>query len=157
MPNWCENRMRVKGKQSEIEKFLQKAKGERENKESLVSLESLIPTPKELFEGQGWYPWRLGHWGTKWDLREVYITQNNGDGLLEVDYETAWSPICEAMLTLSEMFPMLEFYHMYIEQGVGFAGYETYKNGVMIKSRSKTELSTDGKAYRKIKRSIGWN
>ena len=155
MPNWCSNKIVIKGDQREIERFLERAKGQGEDRVSDVCLESLIPTPKELLEGDGWYKWRLENWGSKWDLCEVYLTKNSGDGLLEIRYETAWSPICEAVSTLSIMFPDLDFYHEFIEQGVEFAGYETYRRGELIGSMSEIDFET--KEYRRIQREIGWN
>jgi len=161
MPNWCENRMIIKGKKEEIDRFLKEAKGEGEDKNLPVSLGKLVPVPKELLDGEDGYHWRLAHWGSKWDLCECIITSRkdykNGISKVEIDYETAWSPISEGLCKISEIFPQLEFFHKYIEEGVGFAGYQNFRAGRMLDELSLTETEPGTNAYRSIKRSIGWN
>jgi len=160
MPNWCENRMVVKGKREEVDRFLSKARGEGEDKDSPVSLAKLVPIPKELLDGESYY-WRIANWGSKWDLCECAIMSRkdykNGLSMVEVDYQTAWSPICEGLCKISGLFPQLEFYHKYIEEGIGFAGYQNFRAGKMLDELSLTEAEPGTNAYRAIKRSIGWN
>lgn len=43
-----------------------------------------------------WYGWANLHWGTKWGDCEHEIVRDKGKVLLR--FETAWSPICDAVL-----------------------------------------------------------
>jgi len=64
MPNWCQNTLEIRGDKDAILRFIEAAK----NDEQPISLERLLPTPEDLVEDDGWYDWRVEHWGTKWDL-----------------------------------------------------------------------------------------
>ena len=70
-----------------------------------------------------WYDWRLQNWDTKWDAYDVYITDEDDEDSLEVEFNTAWSPpeaICHAM---REQYPDLSVSWFYDEPGCEIAGY----------------------------------
>lgn len=77
----------------------------------------------QLYGATGWYDWCIIHWGTKWNAQECRVSQS--EGLLEISFETAWSPpegvyraICAAYPDLD-----LELVGKYIEEGMCFAGF----------------------------------
>ena len=89
MPNWCFNYATISTDDKKQMQKLRKAIADGK------VLESFIPTPKQKLEGDGWYSWRLSHWGTKWDLCDIEIIKDDGD-TIGVQFNTAWSPPIEA-------------------------------------------------------------
>ena len=78
---------------------------------------------RSIAEDEDWYHWNVRNWGTKWDVAvdngsgysntSMEITDN---GSVMYRFETAWSPVPEALIKLSEMFPSLEFDYEYEEE-----------------------------------------
>lgn len=97
-----------------------------------VDLDNFVETfTNAVTNGESWYYWNLRNWGTKWD---VAVENDNAysnttmeltdDGSVMYRFETAWSPVGEALTKLSEMFPTLEFDYEYEEeQGWGGKAY----------------------------------
>lgn len=89
MPNWCMNAIAVSHKdRAQMQRFIDVLN----NREGLFN--SFVPQPE--MEGDGWYEWRLGHWGTKWDVAteaSEYI-EIDGDAVDGITFtiETAWGP-----------------------------------------------------------------
>jgi hypothetical protein len=141
MPNWCENEVWITGNADELQELFTEASkpnlsydnGESEAK---FLMDNLVPVPKELLEGDGWYNWRLGNWGTKWDLNQdyddtrIYYTEGDSEGGL--NYQTAWSPNRAFWLAVSERFPSLTIDLRYVEEGMCFMGQEIMKEGQTI-------------------------
>ena len=69
----------------------------------------------------GWYDWRVSNWGTKWNACYCYI--RHSDGLLEISFETAWSPPTGVYRAICAAYPDLELVGKYIEEGMCYAGY----------------------------------
>lgn len=124
--------------------------------ESPFSLNGVLPMPKELegttasvsspeefaqalagnkeFEYSDWYYWRLANWGTKWDLDtdttyvgEVVVQDDNAS--VSLSYDTAWSPINDFWLKVSEMFPKVRIDNRYYEEGMNFIGQTIFEGG----------------------------
>jgi len=68
-----------------------------------------------------WYNWRLENWGTKWDVAESWITDDEDD-MFAVQYDTAWSPNITWIHSMSKLYPTLEFKLTFEEPGCGFCG-----------------------------------
>lgn len=80
-----------------------------------------------------WYSWACSNWGTKWN------SYDNGEWNIGVNdasiyFETAWSPPMPVIHALSVKYPTLKFKISYADEGGGFLGYTTFKNG---KSKEK--------------------
>lgn len=73
----------------------------------------------------GWYNWCNRYWGTKWNAHNCYI-EHQSDGLLDIWFDTAWSPPVGVYRAICESYPDLNLVAKYIEDGMGFAGY--YEN-----------------------------
>ena len=78
---------------------------------------------RSMREDQDWYHWNCRNWGTKWDIGVVNgdeypntIKTVNDDGSIMYHFETAWSPVGEVLMKLSEMYPTLEFDYEYEEE-----------------------------------------
>lgn len=90
---------------------------------------------RSMKEDQDWYHWNCRNWGTKWDVAvdnkaeysdtRMEITD---DGSVMYHFNTAWSPVGEVLIKLSEMFPTLEFDYEY-EEEQGWGGSCTFVGG----------------------------
>jgi hypothetical protein len=100
MPNWCENRLTVRGDKKEVEKFRNFIlSDDPEKKYELFG--KLIPMPEELKETiksfgnsesneqliekygyDNWYDWCIANWGVKWDISHVF---DHSDGENNID------------------------------------------------------------------------
>jgi hypothetical protein len=90
---------------------------------------------RSMKEDQDWYHWNCRNWGTKWDVavdnKADYpntIKTVNEDGSVMYHFQTAWSPVGEVLMKLSEMYPTLEFDYEY-EEEQGWGGSCTFLGG----------------------------
>ena len=97
-----------------------------------------------------WYDWCIFNWGTKWnayDVTEWSINEGhwNGDNSsATIYYETAWSPATALWLNVSKDYPTLDFYHEFADEGGGFLGSETIRDGRIISEEEFEWDSDDG-------------
>ena len=81
----------------------------------------------ELHGYPSWYEWQIKHWGTKWDVAEVWAdaeAPDEGSNMIGVSFDTAWSPPIEFYRSMTEDFGF-EIDAHYLEEGVGFVGKYT--------------------------------
>lgn len=90
---------------------------------------------RSMREDNDWYHWNCRNWGTKWDVcvsddNECpnTIKTVNDDGSVMYHFETAWSPVGEVLMKLSEQYPTLEFDYEY-EEEQGWGGSCTFVGG----------------------------
>jgi len=90
---------------------------------------------RSMKEDQDWYHWNCRNWGTKWDIGVVNgdeypntIKTITDDGDVMYHFETAWSPVGEVLMKLSEMYPTLNFDYEY-EEETGWGGACTFLAG----------------------------
>ena len=119
MPNWCFNYAKFSHEDTEKMDKLRDAIKQRK------VLDSFIPTPPELLEGEDWYLWRVNNWGSKWDWCDISILSDHGD-TLTLQFNTAWSPTLNAYDWFNEAGWWVDAY--YSEGGMGFCGH--YAQGV---------------------------
>lgn len=141
MPNWCENTLKVLGKEKELKKFRIKVA----TKKTALSLEKLFPLPKALkdtkspvekpnkklikkFGADNWYDWQIKNWGTKWDI-DAELLEDEECGQLRYSFSSAWAPPIEALKNASKLYPELVFILSYDEPGMGFMGITRINNG----------------------------
>lgn len=106
---------------------------------------------RELLDKYGsnnWYDWRLKHHGTKWGLYNVIRTSD-----ATFHYNTAWSPAREFFLHVSKDFPDVKFVTRFADEGGGFVGSETYKNG---KVEESTDYDWDSEGGITIRQEVGY-
>ena len=158
MPNWCSNRLYVKGKPEKVKEFTDTL-GEEDanNVRSDFSFHQTVPMPEECsrgmlpagYSGPNWYDWSIENWGTKWDACEVdceadgiqshvqnAIDRDLEETVIDIGFDTAWSPPFEWMEKASEKFPELDFEIAFSECGMDFYGTAEAKNG-KIEDHSK--------------------
>jgi len=151
MPNWCYNRIDVYGDEDTADqvkeihdifenetqpfnkifpipdfKTIPNEKGElpvleqHKGKDGEVMFETYnFPDGKN---DDRWYMWCVNNWGTKWDAGDVDIEYNDAE-ILELEFDTAWSPPEGIMEKLREKYPELSFQCFYDEPGMEAAGY----------------------------------
>lgn len=103
--------------------------------------EKLFPCPDK----EDWYNWCCAHWGTKWAAKETVIVEyEEGDpnSVLEVSFDTAWSPPHGFLAHLTQLYPSLKIHCHYEEEGDQIIGEATYANGMMeIEQFDQTEYA----------------
>jgi hypothetical protein len=107
-------------------------------KTKLEADEFMAEFVRSMKEDQDWYHWNVRNWGTKWDVavsdgNEYPNTtmEVNEDGSVMYRFETAWSPVGEVLIKLSEQFPTLNFDYEY-EEETGWGGVAVFENGTEI-------------------------
>ncbi len=131
MPNWCDNKLIVKGETKRIKAFRESAADNNND----LSLDKLHPMPQEL-EGTvspsdkpNWYDWRVSNWGTKWDVEGVL--EKESDGYLEYTFFSAWSPPLAWLVKVAKDYSNLEFELEYEEEGNELMGTALAKQGIV--------------------------
>lgn len=136
MPNWCWNHLQIEGDESQLLEALKLLK--EDGKEELT-FNLAKPQPPNLFNDSlsfaemkeldakgipNWYNWNIQNWGTKWDAYNSYISMESD--LLDISFETAWSPPTEWFYSLVEQLQSKQIevraILKYSEEGMGFCG-----------------------------------
>jgi len=126
MPNWCMNNLTIShGDTKQLQKFV-------DAYNSGETCQSFIPRPESInnsdaFAADGWYTWNVNHWGTKWDFGKDTVDDPVAieDGLVDISFETAWSPPIPFYDYLVDLGYNVDA--TYYEPGMGFCGI--YYNG----------------------------
>lgn len=151
MPNWCNNKLIVSGKEEEVSKFISEAQAK---EDEVISLQKLVPMPQELegttsprekknkelekkYGADNWYDWHCLNWGTKWDLYDTEIISRKKRSV-QYFFDTAWSPPLTGFVRISRLYPKLKFLLSYDEPGMGFKGEDEIVNGEVKNIRYKT-------------------
>jgi hypothetical protein len=161
MPNHCDNRLTITGDKEELKRFVFRThKGgndydfnylvpldpraskeiRNERPDGTVQVFSAFSNAEDGFDG---YQNAIDVWGSKWG---AYDIQPNGAWHEVLDkedyhditfnYQSAWSPARGLIQRISKQFPTLAFGVWYTEEGMGFAGWELYKDGEEIAENS---------------------
>ena len=152
MPNWCYNRVRIDADPDQVKKLkeihdifekyddpfnqilpipdfknIPNEKGElpklrRElNKDGSVFYETYdFPDGKN---DDRWYHWCIDNWGTKWEPDILDVDGDQDSEMLEIVFNTAWSPPEGVVEKMREKYPKLTFQCFYDEPGCEIAGY----------------------------------
>lgn len=155
MPNWCNNRLVIKGKKEDLDKFKVKYKGTfTEKKEDITWLDftKIISNQEDIDkwkpeweklseeEQKRWHNdfthywfnksghhWQINNWGTKWNPDVSEPTQT--DDSLIYYFDTAWSPCDQIIYKLIETHPELSFKFTFEEWGMCFMGEISGEDG----------------------------
>ncbi|GHU02120.1 hypothetical protein FACS1894147_03330 [Spirochaetia bacterium] len=149
MPNWCENNLRVGGERKDLDAFLAECFSKNEYGRVFLDFEKIVPPPENYFRKNigvqeikyckengliDWFTWNIGNWGTKWNVTECDIEDN--DSSITVWFETAWSPPTPIMEALTKKYTSLSFTLEYSEGGVGYRGIYESQNGETLQNDS---------------------
>lgn len=139
MPNWTATILTITGEG--VEKFIDAVRGE-----TNLDFNTLCPMPEDI--GDDWYDWSCRNWGSKWNAAHVgnWELVNNQ---AKIRYDTAWSVSTPFFLTVSKLFPDLEFYQIFADEGGWFVGDHTICNGEISENNYKW-TSGKGIAIRKL-------
>jgi len=116
MPNHCFNCVRVTGTPDDITAVTALLV----TPDDTITFTKIVPEPEGL--GDGWYDWRITHWGTKWDAYDCDLTERDVD-MLVFSCSTAWTPPEPIVLALRDRFPNLAISWFFNEPGTEQAGY----------------------------------
>lgn len=155
MPNWVTNYLTINGEEAQVAQlakqvatpYERKAYDLFEKKEVTITCDKqfsfwniIKPTDLKAYEdgehnpkqeGAGhWYRWNTANWGTKWDAREVEINDRQ-EGVISYRFDTPWGVPEQAITTLSEQYPDLEFVLEY-EEETGWGGALLITNGLGV-------------------------
>ena len=120
MPNWCSNNITIQGPAELI-----KAVWANAQVEGSGLLNAMVPMPKELLEGDGWYGWCVANWGTKWDVSMEgleYEELPDGRAMIHGWFDSAWSPPTGAYEQFCKNNDDVYVCASYFEPGMGFIG-----------------------------------
>ena len=120
MPNWCLNKLTVRGPELDVDAFRQKATGyspwprqrEGEAKPNVLNCHSVVPIPSEILAGRyedGGSEWERLNWGCTWGAYETEII-DEWEGLVVYEFQTAWSPPILFLEAAAKQWPILDVY-----------------------------------------------
>jgi hypothetical protein len=131
MPNWCENRVYLEASSAEIEAIIAAIQGQEDTKGLLSYLR-----PEPQYEEQdetgmpSWWSWRVGNWGTKWEVSAEITSHSVADGWINLAFDSAWAPPIAALDHWeSQDSESRSFNIRYVEWGMAFCG-EADSNGI---------------------------
>jgi hypothetical protein len=139
MPNYCSNEVTIVfNEQDDYDKFITQMSIE-DSTDPYLSynaedngygfFDRLVPTPADKLE-DGWYDWRVKHWGTKWNPNiQTFMTDDVGK-CIELAMDTAWAPPVSFFTTFTELFPSASVELNYLEEGMGFCGRAYMSQGM---------------------------
>jgi len=85
-----------------------------------------IAEEKLQFRTNHWYDWNIRNWGCKWDAKDVYF--EDWDGELAYDFETPWSYPEDVLVAMVAQYPTLTFSIRFLEEQ-GWGGEALGMNG----------------------------
>jgi hypothetical protein len=141
MPNWCANKLTIRGPEAEVVAFKEKAVGHSpwSRPEELVNVEpnalnfhNLVPIPDEVlaagYEAAG-YDWEKKNWGCMWGANDTLVV-DEWERVVMYEFNTAWSPPSAFLEALAKKLPTLLFILEYEELGCGFKGLAKFQGEI---------------------------
>lgn len=132
MPNWCDNKLIIKGSKEALDKFLNT-----HIIEGCFDFNTVIPQPtkpedcdpsfvlpltNDNTEWFDWYSWNIRYWGTKRNADDTLVVRNF-DTVVAIFFYTAWSPAIFIIEKLIDIYKdSLIFEYAYFEPGMMFGG-----------------------------------
>jgi hypothetical protein len=138
MPNWITNKLTIEGPNAL--KVVKSLETKTEDGQVLaLDFNKILPMPEHIYKGNlgkderkkygkdNWYDWSIANWGTKWNACASEAKDN------VITFDTAWSPVVDLIVKLSDKHPENTFKCEYAEEFLGnFTGYVVCKNGEML-------------------------
>ena len=136
MSELCRNRLTVLGDTRELGAFVEQV----ETEEQPLSFETLVPTPADLLK-EGWYEWRIEHWGTKWDAEFEEVTEPLSVRRTRATYVflTEFAPPLAWVDRASEAFPALTFRLDYAALDGSSSGVKEVRAGEVVREAQEAE------------------
>ena len=164
MPNWCKNELAITGPEKDLKRFKDdhkvqvvidaEASDDKAQKRPWFGV--AVPEPDvypdiDDWLGSmlpGWYAWRLSNWGCRWDAKSVtgpHETDSDGAHVL-YGFMTPVRPPRPWLVTISELYPELEFVLLYWDPQWPFRGAIIARRGSLQESYEGPELAKDSLA-----------
>jgi hypothetical protein len=126
----CRNRLTASGDTEELAAFVERVQTD----EQPLSFETIAPTPGNLLK-EGWYEWRIEHWGTKWDAEFEDITEPLSVRRTRATYVfvTEFAPPVAWIERASEAYPALIFRLDYVAVDGSFSGVKEVRRGEVVR------------------------
>lgn len=119
MPNWCANRVIIKGPRPVRDAFVARVKPSDPEDEDVLTFRNIVP----LAASEDTYDGHCLHWGTKWDACDVKL-EHHDDAHTVYFFQTAWSPPSNKILeAIAKMCPGTSVDLRYAERGLEYYGY----------------------------------
>ena len=96
--------------------------------EKQLEMDAIYAVNREKYGHQDWYSWSIENYGTKWGVCRPEFDRVS-ETVIQVNFETAWSPADGLIRRISEMYPELLFACSYTEESDAFMGWEVFQNG----------------------------
>ena len=130
MSELCRNRLSASGDTGQLAAFVECVQTD----EQPLSFEAIAPTPEDLLK-EGWYEWRIEHWGTKWDAEFEDVTEPLRVRRTRATYVflTAFVPPVAWIERASEAFPALTFRLDYAAVDGSFSGVKEVRGGDVVR------------------------
>lgn len=90
MPNYCYNYIIISSDEGESFEKFKKTLNTADATGNVVEFSFHQTVPRPESEGENWYNWNIGNWGTKWDA--CWPTVEIADDEVIITCETAWEP-----------------------------------------------------------------
>lgn len=94
------------------------------------------------------YDWEHKNWGVKWGACEVSIGEvyqdDKGRWCVDYSFDTAWGPPEDFYYQVGKMYPTMNFYANYREEGMGFQGTVRMEGGECTESDQWETEQEDG-------------
>ena len=119
MPNWCANTAVINGPKPVIDEI----------KAVLADPEKGLLNwmhPRPGAEDENWYDWNVNHWGTKWDVADVFIADDTEEDSITISFDTAWGPPITAFRHWADRDGRVTYRLTYLESGMAFVGWDSY-------------------------------
>ena len=158
MPNWCSNKVTIKGKRKDLISIQKKVKFDLNpfSCRNILPLESIPEGLDVAF-----------YWGSKWDTNGTHLVNKIKEIIKSIDfikggyfedldeiiyiYSTAWSPISPVIAELARLYKGVYIIEEYSEESMGFRGLREYLNGETIREIQDLPLDTfDEQNYERI-------
>ena len=150
MPNWVNNRLKVKGEEERVVEFIRRVAGmpqvfeydhkihpmgdEQAPEVQVFSFHALVPIPEDILKTKPYDPDGINAehelWGVKWGACDAKLVDRRV-GEVNYHFDTAWSPPTVFLKTVSGMFPKLTFILDWLEEQ-GYNGTQVFRGGEML-------------------------
>lgn len=140
MPNWCSNDISINISNA---KQIDKVKELTFNEKGNFEFAKFIEIPEDVERD-----WMKDNVGSKWLPSDVNTDVSTCGTQINLHYNSAWSPVTQAIGTLSQLLDNNNIPHTIDEQfeepGIGFMGATLFEDGVKMAS---AEVDIDGALY----------
>jgi hypothetical protein len=106
----------------------------------------MVPMPES--ERDNWYDWCCTNWGTKWDVNQAFVSDDDEEESITFSFDTAWAPPKEAFRTwATQQDGQVSYRLSYYESGMMFVGWESYDGEGDFFDEDQVDGSDDENRY----------